>query len=145
MYARAGRRPLRSEKLCTRTGNDMLLSTDPIDPQNQDVYALWDQLADFSVADGDAALTHLMSALRTMLSARNVLWGVVVRLPSPKRADPLLGWRPRLVRVLDPIPAVGGFLPKQDEKPWSHDGELSPILLNSGGGPVPVRPPFGKL
>jgi DNA-binding CsgD family transcriptional regulator len=32
-------------------------STDPIDPQNQEVYALWDQLAEFSVGDSDAALT----------------------------------------------------------------------------------------
>jgi hypothetical protein len=29
----------------------MHLSTDPIDPQNQEAYA-WDQLADFSAADG---------------------------------------------------------------------------------------------
>src|SRR4051794_41838005 len=111
----------------------MLLSTDPIDPQNQDVYALWDQLADFSVADSDAALTHLLSALRTMLSARNVLWGVVVRLPSPKRADPLLGWRPRLVRVLDPIPAVGGFAQKKSDKLLCRAVDLSPIPLMLGG------------
>ncbi|WP_245287859.1 MULTISPECIES: helix-turn-helix transcriptional regulator [unclassified Bradyrhizobium] len=145
MYARAGRRPLRSEKLCTRTGNDMLLSTDPIDPQNQDVYALWDQLADFSVADGDAALTHLMSALRTMLSARNVLWGVVVRLPSPKRADPLLGWRPRLVRVLDPVPAVAASVQKQYDTLWSDDVDLSQILSMSGDEPFRVRLLFETL
>ena len=83
----------------------MHLSTDPTDSQNQNVYALWDQLAEFSVGDGDAALTHLLAALCTMLSARNVLWGVVVRLPSRRRADPLLGWRPRLVRLL---PDTGG-------------------------------------
>ena len=63
----------------------MHLSTDPTDSQNQNVYALWDQLAEFSAGDGDAALTHLLAALCTMLSARNVLWGVVVRLPSRRR------------------------------------------------------------
>ncbi|MGY4452972.1 hypothetical protein ACVWZR_007632 [Bradyrhizobium sp. i1.3.1] len=99
----------------------MHLSTDPTDPQNQEVYALWDRLAEFSVADGDAALIHLLSTLRTMLSVRNVLWGVVVRLPSPKRADPLLGWRPRLVRVLDPIPAVAASVQKQYDTLWSNE------------------------
>ncbi|MFC7699364.1 LuxR C-terminal-related transcriptional regulator [Bradyrhizobium sp. GCM10028915] len=123
----------------------MHLSTDPIDPLNQDVYALWDQLADFSVADSDAALTHLLSALRTMLSARNVLWGVVVRLPSPKRTDPLLGWRPRLVRVLDPIPAVAASVQKQYDTLWSDDVDLSQILSMSGDEPFRVRLLFETL
>jgi DNA-binding CsgD family transcriptional regulator len=123
----------------------MHLSTDPTDPQNQEIYALWDQLAEFSVADGDAALTHLLSALRTMLSARNVLWGVVVRLPSPKRADPLLGWRPRLVRVLDPIPAVAASVQKQYDTLWSDDVDLSQILSMSGDEPFRVRLLFEAL
>lgn len=123
----------------------MHLSTGPVDPQNQEVYALWDQLADFSVADGDAALTHLLSALRTMLSARNVLWGVVVRLPSRKRTDPLLGWRPRLVRVLDPIPAVAASVQKQYDTLWSGNVDLSQILSTSGDEPFRVRLLFETL
>jgi len=123
----------------------MHLSTDPTDPQNQEVYALWDQLADFSVGDGDAALTHLLSALRTMFSARNVLWGVLVRLPSPKRNDPLLGWRPRLVRVLDPIPAVAASVQKQYDTLWSDKVDLSQILSMSGDEPFRVRLLFEAL
>jgi hypothetical protein len=109
------------------------------------INALWDQLAEFSVADGDAALTHLLSALRTMLSARSVLWGVVVRLPSPKRADPLLGWRPRLVRVLDPIPAVAASVQKQYDTLWSDDVDLSQVLSMSGDEPFRVRLLFEAL
>jgi DNA-binding CsgD family transcriptional regulator len=123
----------------------MHLSTDPIDPQSQEVYALWDQLADFSVADGDAALTHLLAALRTMLSARNVLWGVVVRLPSPKRTDPLLGWRPRLVRVLDPIPTVAASVQKQYDTLWSDNVDLSQDLSMSGDEQFRVRLLFETL
>ncbi len=126
-------------------GNDMHLSTDPTDPQNQEVYALWDQLAQFSVSDGDAALTHLLSALRTMLSARNVLWGAVVRLPSPGRADPLLGWRPRLVRVLDPIPAVAASVQKQFDTLWSDNVDQSQILSMSGDEPFRIRLLFESL
>jgi DNA-binding CsgD family transcriptional regulator len=123
----------------------MHLSTDSTGPQNQEVYALWDQLADFSVGDGDAALTHLLSALCTMLSARNALWGVVVRLPSPKRADPLLGWRPRLVRLLHPTPAVAASVQKQFDKLWSDNVDLSQILSMSGDEPFRVRLLFEAL
>lgn len=123
----------------------MHLSTDPTDPQNQKIYALWDQLADFSVGDTDAALTHLLSALCTMLSARNVLWGVVVRLPSPRRADPLLGWRPRLVRLLNPVPVVAASVQKQYDTLWSDDVDLSQILSMSGEEPFRVRLLFDAL
>ena len=120
-------------------------STDSTDPQNQEVYALWDQLADFSVGDADAALTHLLSTLCTMLSARNALWGVVVRLPSPKRADPLLGWRPRMVRLLHPIPAVAASVQTQFDKLWSDNVDLSQILSMSGDEPFRVRLLFEAL
>jgi DNA-binding CsgD family transcriptional regulator len=123
----------------------MPLSTDSTGPQNQEVYALWDQLADFSVADGDAALTHLLSALCTMLSARNALWGVLVRLPSPKRADPLLGWRPRMVRLLHPTPAVAASVQKQYDKLWSDNVDLSQIVSVSGDEPFRVRLLFEAL
>lgn len=130
---------------CTLFGNDMHLSTDPTDSQNQNVYALWDQLAEFSVGDGDAALTHLLAALCTMLSARNVLWGVVVRLPSRRRADPLLGWRPRLVRLLHPIPAVAASVQKQFDTLWSDNVDLSQILSMSGDEPFRIRLLFEAL
>jgi DNA-binding CsgD family transcriptional regulator len=123
----------------------MHLSTDPIDPQNQEVYALWDRLADFSVGDGDAALTHLLSALCTMLSAHNALWGVLVRLPSRKRADPLLGWRPRMVRVLDPIPVVAASVQTQFDKLWSDKVDLSQVLSMAGDEPFRVRLLFEAL
>ena len=123
----------------------MHVSTDPTNPHNQEIYALWDQLADFSVGNGDAALTHLLSTLCTMLSARNALWGVLVRLPSPKRADPLLGWRPRLVRVLDPIPAVAASVQKQYDKLWSDNVDLSQILSMAGDEPFRVRLLFEAL
>jgi DNA-binding CsgD family transcriptional regulator len=123
----------------------MHLSTDPTNPQNQEVYALWDQLAEFSVSDSDAGLMHLLSALRTMLSARNVLWGALVRLPSPGHADPLLGWRPRLIRVLDPIPAVAASVQKQFDTLWSDKVDLSQIVSMSGDEPFRIRLLFESL
>lgn len=123
----------------------MHLSTDSINSQNQDVYALWDRLAEFSVGDGDAALTHLLATLCTMSSACNVLWSAVVRLPSPKRADPLLGWRPRLVRLLNPTPAVTASVQQQFDKLWSTDLDLSQILSAAGDEPFRTRLLFEAL
>lgn len=123
----------------------MHLSTDPTNPQNQNVYALWDRLAEFSVSDGDAALTHLLTTLCAMLSARNALWAVVVRLPSPTPADSLLGWRPRLVRLLDPIPAMAVSVQEQFDTLWSTDVDLSQILAVSGNEPFRTRRLFEAL
>ncbi|MGM4919639.1 helix-turn-helix transcriptional regulator [Tardiphaga sp. 813_E8_N1_3] len=111
----------------------------------QNVYALWDHLADYSAGDSDAALTHLLGALATMLSASNVLWSVVVRLPTPKRDDPLLGWRPRLVRLLDPKPAVAASVQQQFDALWSTKLDLSQILSASGDEPFRVRLLFDAL
>lgn len=123
----------------------MNLLTDLAYPQDQEVYALWDRLADFSVGESDAALTHLLSALCTILSARNALWGVLVRLPSRKRTDPLLGWRPRMVRVLDPLPVVAASVQKQFDTLWSNNVDLSQILSMSGDEPFRVRLLFEAL
>ena len=111
----------------------------------QNVYALWDHLADYSAGDSDAALTHLLGALATMLSASNVLCSVVVRLPTPKRDDPLLGWRPRLVRLLDPKPAVAASVQQQFDALWSTKLDLSQILSASGDEPFRVRLLFEAL
>jgi DNA-binding CsgD family transcriptional regulator len=118
---------------------------DTTDLQLQNVYALWDHLAEYSVGDSDAALTHLLGSLATMLSASNVLWSVVVRLPSPKRDDPLLGWRPRLVRLLDPKPAVAASVQQQFDALWSRKLDLSQILSASGDEPFRVRLLFEAL
>ncbi|MES2032167.1 MAG: helix-turn-helix transcriptional regulator [Pseudomonadota bacterium] len=115
------------------------------DPQIQNVYGLWDRLAEFSVGDSDAALTHLLATLCNMLSASNVLWSVVVRLPSPKRADPLLGWRPRIVRLLDPNPAMAASAQQQFDSLWSTNLDLSQILSAAGDETFRVRLLFEAL
>jgi len=109
-------------------------SADLTDPRGDDVYALWDRLAEFSAGDGDAALTHLLTALCAMVAAQNALWAVTVRLPSPAPKDPLLGWRPRLVRLLHPVPAMAASVV-----------DLSQILAVSGDEPFRTRLLFSAL
>ena len=108
--------------------------TDAPNPHD-DVYALWDRLADFSVGEGDAALACLLTALCTLFAARNALWAVMVRLPSPAPADPLLGWRPRQVRLLHPDPAMTASVKAQFDTLWSSNLDISQILLVSGDAP----------
>jgi len=119
--------------------------SDSTNAQSDDVYALWDRLAEFSVGDADAALMHLLTTVCAMFAARNVLWSVVVRLPSPAPKDPLLGWRPRLVRLLHPMPAMAASVQEQFDTLWSSNVDLSQILAVSGDEPFRTRLLFEAL
>lgn len=109
------------------------------------IYALWEELADFPISESDAALTHLLTALCDMLGAQNALWSALVRLPTPVAGDRLEGWRPRLVRLLHPVPAVAESMQQQFDKLWSPEVDLSQILAVSGDEPFRTRLLFEAL
>lgn len=67
------------------------------------IHRLWDELAGFEAAKGEAALMHLLGAVAVMIGAQNAYWMGAVRLSEDER-DPLGGWRPRLIRYLRPLP-----------------------------------------
>ena len=67
------------------------------------IHRLWDELATFEAARSEAALMHLLGAVADMVDAQNAYWMGAVRMVEDER-DPLLGWRPRLVRYLRPLP-----------------------------------------
>ena len=67
------------------------------------VHRLWDELAAFEAAESDAALMHLLSRVAVMVDAQNAYWMGAVRVTDDER-DPLLGWRPRLIRYVRPLP-----------------------------------------
>ena len=74
-----------------------------MDSATQDqIHTLWDELADFSAAGSDEALTCLMDGLCTLAGAWNALWMGAVRLDATCPADPAKGWRPRFIRYLHP-------------------------------------------
>ncbi|WP_233887096.1 helix-turn-helix transcriptional regulator [Paraburkholderia flagellata] len=102
---------------------------------HDDVFALWDRLAEFSAGEGDAALTHLLTTLCAMATAQNALWAVVVRLPSLASKDPLFGWRPRLVRLLHPVPAMVASVQEQFDTLWSGNVDSSHVVAMSGNEP----------
>lgn len=64
------------------------------------IHTLLDELADFSVVQGDAALMHMLSGLCNLFNAQNACWSVLVRLPGSVPGDVFKGWRPRFWRFL---------------------------------------------
>jgi DNA-binding CsgD family transcriptional regulator len=112
---------------------------------NGEIFTLWDELADFAVGDGDAAVAHLLSRLCDIVGAQNALWSVVVRLPSPGAGDALSGWRPRFVRLLKPLPTVASSVQEQFDSLWSPSVDLSQVLAVSGEESFRIRLLFEAL
>lgn len=110
-----------------------------------DIFALWDELAEVPASQCDAALMHLLSGLCSIFGAHNALWSVVVRLPSPASGDPLNGWRPRLVRLLEPLPTVAASVQEQFDRLWSPSVDISQVLAVSGDETFRVRLLFEAL
>ena len=67
------------------------------------IHGLWDELAAFEAADTDTALMHLLSTVAGLIDAQNAYWMGAVRMSDDER-DPLLGWRPRRIQYLRPLP-----------------------------------------
>lgn len=67
------------------------------------IHRLWDDLAAFDAAQTDEAMRHLLREVSEMVDAQNAYWMGAVRL-SDDTSDPLLGWRPGVLRYLTPLP-----------------------------------------
>jgi DNA-binding CsgD family transcriptional regulator len=67
------------------------------------IHTLWDELAAYEAAQADLALMHLLATVAEMVDAQNAYWFGAVRL-ADSEGDPLLGWRPRSIQYLHPLP-----------------------------------------
>lgn len=80
-----------------------------LDAELQDqIHILWDEVAAFEAAQTDVAVTHLLTRVAALLRAENAYWFGAVRV-ADAMADPLLGWRPRGIRYLNPLPNDESF------------------------------------
>lgn len=77
-------------------------------PTQGRIHNLWDELAAFGATQVDAALQHLLTEVSDMVDAQNAYWFAAVRL-AEAQTDPLLGWRPRGIRYLTPLPDDATF------------------------------------
>ncbi len=71
-------------------------------------HRLWDQLSEYAASDTEAALQRLLGSVAAMIDAQNAYWVGSVRIGEA--GDPLLGWRPRRICTLRPLPCEGETL-----------------------------------
>lgn len=115
------------------------------DDSIDDIYALWDELADFPASQSDGALNHMLSRLCSIFDSQNALWSVVVRLPTPPEGDLLNGWRPRLVRLLNPLPSLAPKMQERADELWRPGVDISAIIGAAGNEPFLTRLLFEAL
>jgi DNA-binding CsgD family transcriptional regulator len=111
----------------------------------EDIYKLWDELADFPASQPDAALDHLLAQLCRIFACQNALFAVVVRLPVPPEGDPLNGWRPRLSRGLNPHPQVAASVKDRVDRLMKSQADTASIIASAGNEPFLVRLLFETL
>ncbi|MDP1981623.1 MAG: helix-turn-helix transcriptional regulator [Sulfuritalea sp.] len=66
------------------------------------MHRLWDGLADFDASQINRALEYLMQGLCDLVDAQNADWIAAVRLAGVPARDPAAGWRPLVIRFLNP-------------------------------------------
>ena len=69
-------------------------------------YRLWDELADMDAAAVDQARNCLLQGLCDLAGADSASWVGALRMPDPHSADPVHGWRPRVIHHLRPSPRL---------------------------------------
>lgn len=109
------------------------------DATMDDIYTLWDELADFPVSQPDDAVDHLLARLCQIFDCQNALFAVVVKLPVPPEGDPLDGWRPRLSRMLNPHPRAAASVKTRVEKLMRSEADLASIVAVAGNEPFLAR------
>lgn len=72
----------------------------------QRVYAFWDAMAGTDPSAMDTALKALLQGLCDVLDAYTANALVTVRMPAPRKTDPVQGWRPRHTVHLHVTPQV---------------------------------------
>ncbi|WP_386071009.1 LuxR C-terminal-related transcriptional regulator [Tahibacter sp. UC22_41] len=115
------------------------------DERVEDIYALWEELADFPASQSDGALGHLLSRLCAIFDAQNALWSVVVRLPTPPEGDRLNGWRPCLARLCNPLPQLARTMQERVDKLWRPEVDISAVIGAAGNEPFLTRLLFEAL
>jgi DNA-binding CsgD family transcriptional regulator len=72
------------------------------------IHYLWDDMAAFEAAQSESALPFLLRSVAEIVDAQNAYWFGAVRV-NDAEGDPLLGWRPRAIQYLHPLPEDSTF------------------------------------
>lgn len=66
------------------------------------IQLLWNEVTEYGASRTEEALTLLMEALASLLDAQHAYWTGALLLSNTAEQDPMQGWRPRVVRFLNP-------------------------------------------
>lgn len=94
---------------------------------DDDMYALWDDMAGFDAAHSDEAVDHLMSRLSGRLVAHNANCTAAVRLTDIAPDDLLHGWRAPLIRFLQPAALIASSAKEQARNLESGEFDITTV------------------
>lgn len=98
------------------------------------IHVLWDELADFDVTRIEEARNHLLGRTCEIIGACNATWVGAVRLGEPQPADPVKGWRPRLIRHLLPNSCIAELASEQARMLEAGDIDETTVVNVRGAG-----------
>ncbi len=108
--------------------------TEPDAARLAKVYELWDELADMDAAHIDESRNRLLQGLCELAGAHNASWVGAVRMGEPLPADPVLGWRPRLIHHLHPTIPLDDAAEKQRRMLETGQVDISTARNVAGAG-----------
>jgi len=74
-----------------------------LEPATRDaVHGLWDELVNFDAAQAEESRNRLFEGVSALIDACNATWIGAVRMNGDHGDDPVMGWRPRVVRQWRP-------------------------------------------
>jgi DNA-binding CsgD family transcriptional regulator len=100
--------------------------------ETDSIHGLWDELTDFDAARTDEALTHLMGSLCILADASDVIWMGAVRMDACFADDPAKGWRPGIIRYLQPTKRLEDL--GREQADLLESGAVDPNIISNLAG-----------
>lgn len=91
------------------------------------IHSLWDRVTDLGATGVDEALELTLAELSALLDAQHCFWMGALRISDAGDRDPVLGWRPRIVRHLVSKPEREAA--KQEHCRRVEEGEIDPSVI----------------
>lgn len=120
-------------------GKGALMKRDK-DEFSQNVFQLWDQLAEFELARSDEARTYLLGELCQLVDGCDAVRFIALRLGEKVRnSDPLSGWRPSAIRHLYSRPVLQERAKDAVARSETGDVDATTIANIAGAGQFRVN------
>jgi DNA-binding CsgD family transcriptional regulator len=119
-----------------RRGQDSRPESTPLRRHEDNIYRLWDELADFGSDATNEALMHCMHTICGWIGAQNAFWIGAVRIAAKNEmdSDPASGWRIGRVEPLNAEFVNLERLQTSRQPPHAFDpGDAAPAVISGAG------------